>query len=95
MDVAGMDQVAARPIHWFLIINDHIGLRQERREAVTKPEFFRTRPGIVSATGTPAVENRTLRMQITNMLDDGWDRYALRANVANDGVVDVHVHMDG
>ena len=95
VNIARMNHVAPRPVRRLLVINDHIGLRQERREAVTKPELLCARSGIVSPTCTPAVKNRSLRMQIKNMPDDGWDRYAFGSHTAHNGVVDVHVHMDG
>lgn len=58
-----------RPFVGLLIIYHDVWFRQKPLEAFGNVQFLGSCLGILSATGTPAVENGSLSMQFTNMRD--------------------------
>ena len=80
------------PIGYRLIVEQNVGLGQERLEAVRDAELFRAGAGILGPAGTPAVKRLALRVQLTDGADDGGHRDALRAVGADKRIV--HVNED-
>lgn len=70
-------------------------LREEGDEAIGDPKFFSSGTSVVGSPRAPAVEREASTTQFAHVCHDARNWDALRAEGANEGIVDIDVYDRG